>query len=126
PVHHDGVVHHVAQSNNVYVFPGVGLGVLAVGARRVDDALFTEAARVVAEASPATTAPGAPLLPPIAEVRTLSRRLAVAVGVRAIELGDADPPAGVDPGDRRALEEAVARAVDARVWEPVYPHLVAA
>ncbi len=126
PVSHGGTTHEISQSNNVYVFPGLGLGVLAVGARRVDDALFTEAARVVADAGPPADRPGAPLLPPLDDVRSLSRRLAVAVGVRAVTLGDAPVPPGVDGHDTTALTAAVTALVDARIWEPRYPTIVPA
>ncbi|MFN8017157.1 MAG: NAD-dependent malic enzyme [Acidimicrobiales bacterium] len=97
PVTIDGTTHVIAQSNNAYIFPGVGLGVRAVGARRVSDAMFMAAARALAEASapagesaPAVsstpTSPGAAgggggggamvdaILPPLTSIREVSRR----------------------------------------------------
>ncbi len=50
PVTVDGVTHTIAQSNNSYIFPGVGLGVRASGARRVSDGMFMAAARALADA----------------------------------------------------------------------------
>jgi malate dehydrogenase (oxaloacetate-decarboxylating) len=44
----DGSRFKVDQTNNSYIFPGVGLGTLAVGARRVSDGMFMAAAKAVA------------------------------------------------------------------------------
>jgi malic enzyme len=77
----------VGQCNNVFIFPGVGLGVIASGADRVTDAMFSVAARVLSEFSPALTDTDAPLYPPLESVREISRKVAVAVGVEAQQAG---------------------------------------
>src|SRR5207237_985409 len=59
----------ISQCNNVYVFPGVGMGVIASGARRVTDGMFLAAARALAACAPATGASGTPLLPPLEQIR---------------------------------------------------------
>lgn len=100
----------IAQTNNAYVFPGIGLGVLAVGARRVTDAMFTTAARAVASLSPARESADAPLLPPVTELRSVALVVARAVARQAIEDGVAAPRS----------DEAIAAAVAAELWEPVY------
>jgi malate dehydrogenase (oxaloacetate-decarboxylating) len=109
PVVHDGVTHAIAQSNNAYIFPGIGLGVRAVGATRVNDAMFMAAARALAEAAGATE-PGDPILPALTEIRAVSRAIAVAVARQACADGLA--PAATD-----AEIEAL---VDAKVWVPEY------
>jgi malate dehydrogenase (oxaloacetate-decarboxylating) len=63
----------IAQCNNSYIFPGLGLGILASGAKRVSDSMFMAAARALAEFSMAGRDPAAPLLPPLAESRRVSR-----------------------------------------------------
>jgi malate dehydrogenase (oxaloacetate-decarboxylating) len=64
----------VSQCNNSYVFPGLGMGVIASGARRVPDALFLAAARVLGDCAP-EGGPDAPLLPPLEELPAVSRRM---------------------------------------------------
>ena len=71
-VTHDGRRYPIAQCNNSYIFPGVGLGVLAVKARRVNDAMLMAAARALASCSPARNDPSASLLPPLTESRAVS------------------------------------------------------
>jgi malate dehydrogenase (oxaloacetate-decarboxylating)(NADP+) len=67
------------QSNNSYIFPGVGLGVLASGARRVTDEMFLAAARALArQTSKADLAQGS-LYPPLARIREVSAHIAAAV-----------------------------------------------
>jgi malate dehydrogenase (oxaloacetate-decarboxylating) len=77
----------VGQCNNSFIFPGVGLGVLASGARRVSDAMFVAAARALAELSPALCEEGAPLYPRLESVREVSRLVALAVGREAQSSG---------------------------------------
>jgi malate dehydrogenase (oxaloacetate-decarboxylating) len=100
----------VTQTNNSYVFPGVGLGILAAGARRVTDAMFTAAARALASLSPAHRDPSAPLLPPVEDLRTVAIAVATAVARQAA----AD---GVAPAhDDRTLRD----RIHATMWTPVY------
>jgi malate dehydrogenase (oxaloacetate-decarboxylating) len=110
PVPWQGRTIPIAQTNNSYVFPGVGLGILATGARRVTDAMFTAAARALATLSPARADPLAPLLPPVSELRRVAVVVAAAVGKQAQLDGVADVQ-----GD----DEMAAR-IAAQVWEPVY------
>ncbi|HVV88562.1 MAG TPA: NAD-dependent malic enzyme [Kofleriaceae bacterium] len=100
----------VTQTNNSYVFPGVGLGVLAAGARRVTDAMFTAAARALGALSPAHRDPAAPLLPPVDELRTVAVAVATAVARQAIADGVAAP---LD-------DDTLAARVRATMWEPRY------
>ncbi len=109
PVDLDGVTYTIAQSNNSYIFPGVGLGVRAVMARRVTDEMMMAAAHALAASVDAREL-GDSLLPPLQEVRDVSRRIAIAVARTAVEQGQADP---LD-------DDAIAAAVDATVWQPEY------
>ncbi len=114
PVQRDGVTHHVSQGNNVYIFPGVGLGSLAVGAKRVTDGMFTAAATTLAGLVTDGELENGRLYPPLPELRRVSRTLAIAVAEAAIADGVAAEP-----------EEGVEAAVDRWIWEPEYPHLEA-
>ena len=102
--------HKIAQSNNAYIFPGLGLGVLASQARRVSDDMFMAAAEELAECAPAISDQVDRLLPPVSELPAVSRRIAVAVGRAAIREGLAP---------ERSEDELGAR-VDETFWEPRY------
>ena len=100
----------VDQTNNSYIFPGLGLGVLAVSARRVTDTMFMAAAHCLAELSAARSNKSGCLLPPVSELRTVSFAVAKAVALQAIRDGVADP-LGTDTIESRLC---------AHVWQPVY------
>ena len=110
PVNYEGRLIKVGQCNNVFIFPGVGLGVIASGADRVTDAMFSEAARVLSEFSPALNDTDAPLYPSVEGVREISRKVAVAVGVEAQQAGLTETT---------SLEE-LERNVRDKMWRPNY------
>jgi malate dehydrogenase (oxaloacetate-decarboxylating) len=110
PVEWNGRRIAIAQTNNSYVFPGVGLGILACGARRVTDAMFTAAARALATLSPALADPHGPLLPPVSDLRRVAVVVATAVARQAQQDGVAEP---ID-------DTTLALRIAAQVWEPVY------
>ncbi|MEU2748379.1 NAD-dependent malic enzyme [Streptomyces collinus] len=113
PLTVDGHEVPVAQSNNVYVFPAMGLAVTASRATRVTDRMLVAAARAVARCA-VRAADGddgpVPLLPPLAGMRESAREIALAAALAAVEDGVA-PQA-----TEEELREAVARAQ----WEPRY------
>lgn len=77
-----------SQCNNVYIFPGVGLGAIAAGAERVDDSMFLAAARTLAAATSEADLARGRLLPPLASIRQISASIAAEV---ARELGSSAP-----------------------------------
>ena len=100
----------IDQTNNSYVFPGMGLGILATRARRVTDAMFMEAAKAIAEMSPTVTDKQGRLLPPVSQMRTI----AAAVGKAVARQAQADGVA--DTSDAATLNARLA----AGMWEPGY------
>jgi malate dehydrogenase (oxaloacetate-decarboxylating) len=100
----------IDQTNNSYIFPGVGLGVLAAGARRVTDAMFVAAGKVVADMSPTVNDPRGRLLPPVDQLRAVSVAVARAVAVQAQADGVAESC------DEATLD----KRIQAIVWEPRY------
>src|SRR5688572_10896537 len=109
PVSHGGRTYTIAQSNNALVFPGLGLGVAVVRARRITDAMITAAADAVA-AFTDPTGPGAALLPPVTDLRTVSAAVAIAVAQAAEEQGLAEQPL-TDP----------VKQIHQAMWRPEYP-----
>jgi malate dehydrogenase (oxaloacetate-decarboxylating) len=111
PLHREGGEDvPVAQCNNVYVFPAVGLAVTAARATRVTDAMMRAAARALGDASPALRDAHAPLLPAWADVRDAADGIALAVARQAVAEGVA--PSASDDGLREAIR--------ATRWEPGY------
>jgi malate dehydrogenase (oxaloacetate-decarboxylating) len=111
PFIRNGAAFRPDQTNNAYVYPGVGLGAIAAGARRISDGMFLAAAHVVAARSPTKADPRANLLPPLREIRKLTFHVAMAVGKQARAEGLSPPMS----------DEAIAAAVDGKMWVPVYP-----
>jgi malate dehydrogenase (oxaloacetate-decarboxylating) len=101
---------HIEQTNNSYIFPGIGLGILSVKARRVNDSMFMAAARALADLSPARQNKFGRLLPPVTELRSVSVAVAEAVARQAIRDGLADPR-----GD-----EVLKAEIRTNIWEPAY------
>ena len=110
PVKWNGKLVPIDQTNNSYIFPGTGLGILAVNARAVTDAMFMAAAKALAALSPARNGKSDLLLPPVTELRAVSVAVASAVGRQAIADGVAEAL------DDRALQARIHN----RIWEPVY------
>ncbi len=108
PVTHEGVVHRIGQANNAFIFPGMGLGILAVGAREVTDGMFLAAARALADATSEDLVAAGQIYPDIDDVRTVSREVAIAVANQAVADGVAEP-----------VEE-LETAIDAEMWFPDY------
>jgi malate dehydrogenase (oxaloacetate-decarboxylating) len=110
PVEYDGRTTPIAQCNNVYIFPAMGLGVVASRARRVTDSMMLAAARTLSDNSPALKNTSASLLPPLPDLRRVAAEIAVAVGIAAQKDGVA---AQVTKDELRAR-------VVATQWTPVY------
>ncbi len=110
PIKRDGKMFRVDQTNNAYVYPGIGLGAIVTDARRISDAMFLAAARTIAEASPAKRDPQANLLAPLVEIRRLSFHVALAVARQAQAEGLS----------AAMSDEALTAAIRAKMWEPNY------
>ena len=124
PVPFEGRSIPISQCNNVYIFPAIGLAVVAsrpsstaAGAQRITDAMMIAAARTLAEHSPALKDPSAPLLPALKDLRGLAVEIAFAVAQEATR-------SGIAP----ALDSASAlrSQILASQWSPAYPAYVAA
>jgi malate dehydrogenase (oxaloacetate-decarboxylating) len=90
-VNFKGRMIHIGQCNNVFIFPGIGLGSIAVRAKKVTEGMFLKAAHTLATLSPRLANPYAPLFPHLREVKQACFDIAVAVGEQAIEDKVASP-----------------------------------
>ncbi|OFS13269.1 NAD-dependent malic enzyme [Kytococcus sp. HMSC28H12] len=86
PVVRDEVTYTIAQANNALVFPGMGLGTVAVRATRLTDGMITAAAQAVADMTTVGTQ-GAAVLPSMRELRSVSAAVAERVAAAAVEEG---------------------------------------
>ena len=109
PLVRNGRPFAVDQTNNSYIFPGLGLGVIAVQARRVSDAMLMAAAKALAAMSPARSNPDTNLLPPVTALREVSVAVARAVAYQARHDGLTEHP-----------EDAIDAAIHAKMWQPEY------
>jgi malate dehydrogenase (oxaloacetate-decarboxylating) len=110
PVNWQGRLIYVDQTNNSYIFPGIGLGILSVKARRVTDSMFMAAARTLADLSPARQNKLERLLPAVTQLRSVSVAVAEAAARQAIKEGLAD----------HRDDEVLKAEIHANVWEPAY------
>jgi malate dehydrogenase (oxaloacetate-decarboxylating) len=85
PVEYKGKTFPIAQCNNSYIFPGIGLGVIAAKASSISDEMLMAASNALADASPMVNDPNGELLPPLTQIGELSRKIAFAVAKTAIE-----------------------------------------
>jgi malate dehydrogenase (oxaloacetate-decarboxylating)(NADP+) len=107
----EGRRYEVAQANNAYVFPGVGLGVVTCGLRRVTDSMFLAAAEALAAATtPAELESGA-VYPAIPRLREVSLLVAETVARVGFSEGLAPEP---QPADLR-------EHIRSAVYEAAYP-----
>ncbi len=110
PVVLDGVEHSVTQCNNVYVFPGLGLGAILAEARDVTDDMFLVAADTLGSLAPDSMVERSALFPPVHELRAVAREVAIAVMRKARDEGVG----------RLIRDDEIPEAVDAAMWWPEY------
>lgn len=111
PVEFEGQSYSIPQCNNSFVFPGLGLGIVASKAGRVTPRMFMAASNELARCS--AEFPGGPVLPPLHTIRDVSKRIAEAVGLTAMSEGVAVAMA----------ESEFKSRIKENVWWPDYPRL---
>lgn len=110
PVAYKGKRYPIAQCNNSYIFPGIGLGVIACKARIISDEMLRAASKTLAEASPRANTGEGGLLPPFTELAELSKKIAFNVAKLAMQQGLA-----------LELDDALLQQkIDDNFWTPQY------
>ncbi|WP_151710637.1 NAD-dependent malic enzyme [Acinetobacter brisouii] len=110
PVNYQGKLYNICQCNNSYIFPGIGLGVIAAGATRVTDSMLMASSNALADCSPMLQDPNADLLPEIDDIQKVSRVIAFKVAKAAME-------AGVAPV---ISDELLMENIEKNFWKPEY------
>jgi malate dehydrogenase (oxaloacetate-decarboxylating) len=114
PVMVNGTMIHIGQCNNSYIFPGMGLGIMASGATRVTESMFMAAAKALAKQSGALQNPSASLFPDLSTIRDVSLKIAIAVGEEAQASGVAE----------KTSAETLANKMRDEMWIPAYATIV--
>lgn len=120
----DGRVYSTRQASNALVFPGIGLGVLASGAREVLPCFFTAAARAVSDNVKRNDMSRGCLVPRVSEIKDVSLKVALAVAMTAVEKGVSRPCVFSDfqhENDEQRMKELIRKMR----WEADYLPLVA-
>ena len=110
PVKYGKKEYTIAQCNNSYIFPAMGLAIRSVGASRVVDEMFMAAGLALREVSPALKDPKASLLPHLEDMRSVSLHIARAVAAEAVRQGVADS----------ISEDEIENRLQETMWAPEY------
>lgn len=110
PVSYKGQLYPIAQCNNSYIFPGIGLGVLASNARKITDGMLMAASLALADLSPLAIDGKGALLPDINDIQKVSKEIAMQVGKKAQAEGVAI----------MVSEQALAESIKSNYWRPQY------
>lgn len=110
PVSLKGKTKRIDQTNNSYIFPGMGLGIIASKASKVTDKMFMAAAKALAACSPSIQDPHSNLLPAMENIRHVSFQIALAVAREAQASGLANI------SGKHSLEELIQQ----KMWQPEF------
>lgn len=110
PIEYNGKTYPIAQCNNAYIFPGIGLGVLAVKARLITDEMLMATSETLAQSSPLVNEGEGDLLPKLTDLAELSKTIAFNVAKVAMAQGHA---LTISDDDLKA-------AIERNFWTPEY------
>lgn len=110
PVEYQNRMIQIAQCNNALVFPGIGLGVLAVSATKLTKEMILAAAQTLGQFSPCKKDSFLPLLPSLNNAQTVAKKIAIAVAQCAIDSGYA----------QRHQDKNLEQLIERMFWEPRY------
>jgi malic enzyme len=113
PLAFNGSTRHIGQANNVYIFPGIGLGAIVAETREVSDSMFLVAAETLARSVSEDDLASGRIYPDQSQLRRVSRTIAVEVirEARRLNLG------------RKIPEQAIESALNSLIWYPDYQEL---
>jgi malate dehydrogenase (oxaloacetate-decarboxylating) len=120
PVLHNNKKYRIGQMNNAFIFPGVGLGIVASGATRVLPVFFSAAAHAVAEFITDQDIEDGILCPPLDQLREVSVAVAKQVGAEAIKAGVAEKGCAFSRFRHNNDPDRLNTLIDKMIWNPVY------
>ncbi|KAL2629648.1 hypothetical protein R1flu_014334 [Riccia fluitans] len=122
----DGKTGHVNQGNNMYLFPGIGLGALLSGAHQITDNMLHAAAECLAGVMDEESLKTGIIYPPIPEIRCITAKIAEAVVKAAVDEDVAEGYRQYDHRDLRVMAESgvLLNFVERHMWSPEYSSLV--
>ncbi|HKL01482.1 MAG TPA: NAD-dependent malic enzyme [Desulfotignum sp.] len=120
PVVHNSKKYRIGQMNNAFIFPGVGLGIVASGATQVLPVFFSAAAHAVAEFITDQDIQDGILCPPLDQLRQVSIAVAKQVGAEAIKAGVTDNGCAFSRFRHNNDPERLNTLIDNMIWNPVY------
>lgn len=112
PIKYKGQEYAIAQCNNSYIFPGIGLGVIAIKARIISDEMLMAASNTLADESPRVNGESESLLPRISHIAELSKKIAFNVAKVAQQQGLA----------LEVSDDTLRERIEANFWSPEYRH----
>lgn len=110
PVNYQGKIYNISQCNNSYIFPGIGLGVIAVEAKRVTDNMLMASSLALADCSPKLNHVDGDLLPDLDDLQKVSKIIAFKVAKAAIADGVA----------LAVSDELIEKSIEDNFWKPEY------
>ena len=110
PVDYQGKTYRIAQCNNSYIFPGLGLGVVSANVNRITDEMLMVASESLAQTSPLANTGEGELLPPLTAIADLSKEIAFKVGKLAMAQGLA----------LELSDEMLIAKIERNFWRPEY------
>ncbi|PWZ15576.1 NAD-dependent malic enzyme 1, mitochondrial [Zea mays] len=122
----DGKIGHSNQGNNMYLFPGIGLGTLLSGARVISDGMLQAAAERLASYMKEEEVLEGIIYPPISRIRDITKEVAAAVVREAVAEDLAEGYRDMDARELARLSEVeeTNEYVKTNMWSPVYPTII--
>jgi malate dehydrogenase (oxaloacetate-decarboxylating) len=120
PVEHNGKSYRIGQMNNAFIFPGVGLGIIASGAKEVLPSFFSASAHAVAEYVNEEDIKDGILCPSLEDLREVSLKVAKYVGAEAIKGGVCDEDCPFSQFKHKNDTERLNVIIEGMSWNPKY------
>ncbi|GBG73855.1 hypothetical protein CBR_g17566 [Chara braunii] len=121
----DGSTGKANQGNNMYLFPGIGLGTCLAGSRLVTDGMLHAAAERLASMMSAEDVAKGIIFPPVTQIRDVAKEVGAAVVKAAVDEDLAEGTWNADARDLRAMsQDDIVDYVDRMMWSPAYSPLI--